>query len=113
MTTEDYLIISTHQYQSAVERLAEWKRTLGFRVGILYQNEWSANEIRNYIQQYDSLHSNLSYVLLVGGCSDVKPYNFVSNGITYASDHPYSCLDEDDFSDIYRGRLLLYLLLNL
>lgn len=107
LSTEDYLIISTSNYQSAVERLAEWKRTLGFRVGVLYQNEWSATNIRSYIQQYYTAHSNLSYVLFVGNLTDISSFEYYHNYELYVSDYQYSCIDNDDFSDIYRGRLLV------
>ncbi len=107
LTTEDYLIISTEEYQSAVERLAEWKRMLGFRVGVLYQNGWNADNIRSYIQQYDTEHSNLSYVLLVGDRTDIATYHYQHNYEWYSSDYQYSCIDNDDFSDIFRGRLLV------
>lgn len=107
LSTEDYLIISKSNYQPAVERLAEWKRTLGFRVGVLYQNGWSATSIRSYIQQYYSAHSNLSYVLFVGNLTDISSFEYYRNYERYVSDYQYSCIDNDDFSDIYRGRLLV------
>lgn len=109
LSTEDYLIITTSNYQSAVERLAEWKRTLGFRVGVLYQNGWNATNIRSYIQQYNSAHSNLCYVLFVGGHTDIPSFGYTHNNYEpYLSDYQYSCInDEDDFPDICWGRLLV------
>ena len=109
LTTEDYLIISTSNYQSAVERLAEWKRTLGFKVGVFYQNGLSATNIRSFIQNYN-IHSNLSYVLFVGSNTDVPSFEYQRNQPNqeaYVSDYQYSCIDNDDFPDIYRGRLLV------
>jgi len=108
LTTEDYLIISTTEYQSAVERFAEWKRMLGFKVGVLYQNGWSTTNIRSYIQQYDSTHSNLCYVLFVGDLSDISSFDIYNTTYGhYISDYHYSCIDNDNFSDIYQGRLLV------
>ena len=106
-TTEDYLIISTTEYQSAVERLAEWKRVLGFRVEVLYQDGWSADNLKSYIQQFDLEHSNLSYVLFVGGLTDVSSFEYNFNNYHYVSDYEYSCIDNDAYPDICRGRLLV------
>ena len=107
LTTEDYLIISTTKYQSAVERLAEWKRILGYRVEVLYQNNWSTNDIKAYIQQFNSEHNNFSYLLFVGGYTDITSYGYYYQNTPYISDYQYSCLDNDDFPDIYHGRLLV------
>ena len=107
LTTEDYLIISTTEYQSAVERFAEWKRMLGFKVEVLYQNGWSTTNIRSYIQQFDSTHSNLCYVLLVGDLSDISAVHHFSINGPYISDYSYSCIDNDNIPDIYQGRLLV------
>lgn len=107
LTTEDYLIVSTQQYSPAVERLAEWKRMLGFRVEVLYQNGWSANSIKAYIQHFDSLHSNFNYVLFLGGHNEVKSFKYGSSPY-YLSDNSYSCINGawNDIPEIYRGRLL-------
>jgi len=105
--TEDYLIITTEEYRLPVERLAEWKRMLGFRVTVLYQNGWSPENVKSYIQDFESLHSNLNYVLVVGGLNDVNSFSYSYNNTNYVSDYEYSCLDGDNFPDIYRGRLLV------
>lgn len=108
LMTEDYLIITTEKYRLAVERLAEWKRMLGFRVSVLYQNGWSPDCIRTYIRYFESVHPDLNYVLLIGGLNDVASFSYPNYPYSdYVSDYEYSCIDDDSFSDIYRGRLLV------
>lgn len=107
VTTEDYLIITTQKYQPAVERFAEWKRILGFRTEILYQNGWSTDSVRSYIRHFYSTHSNLNYVLFFGDLSAITSYQYAYDFNSYPSDYQYGCMDNDNFPDIFLGRLLV------
>lgn len=107
LSTEDYLIISTSNYQSAVERLAEWKRTLGFRVGVFYQNGLNTTNIRSFIQYYKYLCSNLSYILFVGNNTDIPSFEYNHKNKQYVSDYQYGCIENDSLPDVYQGRLLV------
>lgn len=107
LSTEDYLIISTSNYQSAVERLADWKRTLGFRVGVFYQNGLNTTNIRSFIQYYNYLYSNLSYILFVGNNTDIPSFEYNHKNKRYVSDYQYGCIENDSLPDVYQGRLLV------
>lgn len=109
--SQDYIIISSNKYSSAVYNFAKWKRDLGFNVKIALDDNWTSEKIKNKIQSlYNS--SNECYALIIGDHIDVpaisstfrptdtvEPFHF--------TDLYYGCLDgsDDYFSDIYIGRL--------
>ena len=109
--SQDYIIISTNKYSSAVNNFANWKRDLGFNVKIALDDSWTSEKLKNKIQSLYN-YSNECYALIIGDQIDVpaiystlrptdtvEPFHF--------TDLYYGCLDgsEDYFSDVYIGRL--------
>ena len=98
-----YLIITVPKYSEAANRLAEWKRTLGFDVQIVTQATWTTTQIKNTIQNaYNT--NNIEYVLILGGHSDV-PAQYSSLKISHYTDLYYGGQTTGYTPSIYRGRI--------
>ncbi len=114
----DFLIVTDDAYASNLGPYVDWKTQQGYHVSVKTLSEigTTATEIRNYIRaQYAQSHGQLAYVLLVGDADTNHPDN-VSYVPTFSitsadgseqdpTDHPYSLMDDDYFSDLYVGRL--------
>lgn len=103
--TKGYLIISLPKYAAAVNKLAEWKRTLGYDVTIQEKDSWSKDEVKSVIIEFYN-KGNLYYLLLFGDYEDIPSYlsNLYESHVT---DLWYGCMDgaNDITPDIYRGRI--------
>lgn len=126
-----YLIIAPQNLVTQAERLADWKRSIGFNARVVSVNECSNKTpeyfhtlIKNeYVETY-----NLRYVVLFGDGDVIHPYEgsyTVYHGgekKIYHSDFKFACLDdvayegewydddfvtedEDDMPDVYIGRI--------
>lgn len=100
-----YLIITTNTYLNALEPLIEWKITAGYDVHVRTTAEIgdTREEILAFIQEaYDTWPEPPLYLFLVGDVEDVPTWDVNAN----VSDHPYACLDGDDFlPDLLVGRI--------
>lgn len=96
-----YLIITVPKYAEAANRLAEWKRTLGFDVHILSKSTWTTTQIKDTIK---NAYSDIEYLLIIGGQSDVpaKSSNLTS---IHRTDLYYGCLTTGYTPSIFRGRI--------
>lgn len=98
----DYLIITTNEFSDAAQRLAEWKKHMGFNSHIVIDDTWSVEKVKSTVQdKYDTLE-NLEFLLLMGDFEDIPaPID------TSPTDLYYGCMEgpEDTYPDIYRGRL--------
>ena len=100
----NYLIVSTNQYAEAANRLAEWKRLMGFKVYVLLRDDWNSSLVDFYIREaYYGLPA-LYYVLIIGDHDDV-PAQQSSLIHPHVTDFYYGCIDNDETPDIYTGRL--------
>ncbi len=104
-----YLIITAPEYEEALAPLVDWKRRCGYDVHVATLDETGSTrqEIKAYIQgAYENWDLPPLYVLLVGdvgGTSGVVPTWSIQGNV---SDHPYACVDGDDFiADLFIGRL--------
>lgn len=111
--TRDYLIISTNKFADAVNKFAEWKKLLGFRVHTVLKDSWTgSDDIKSAIKNvYDNCNS-LYYLLIIGDHEDVPGQFSEINAddgdfSLHYTDWFYGCMDgeEDDLPDIYRGRI--------
>ncbi|UCG43339.1 MAG: hypothetical protein JSU73_01600, partial [candidate division WOR-3 bacterium] len=102
-----YLVIVPDDFYDQVLPLAEWKEQKGFRVWVRKTSETGnlRDEIRDYIQNaYETWEPVPSYVVLVGAVSKIPA--FITGGTPCVTDHPYACVDGDDFlADLFVGRL--------
>lgn len=103
---QDYLILSTSKYETAVNALAEWKKLCGFNVHIRIQDNWTETNVKKTIKSLYDSNPNLYYLLIIGDYEDV-PACMSSLITSHVTDFFYGCMDgESDYTpDIYRGRL--------
>lgn len=113
----DYLIITDDVYQPYLTDYVQWKTQQGYHVTVksISETGTSATEIREAIRtEYSASHGQLAYVLLVGDADNSHPENINSvpafyyasptTGDQNVTDHPYSLMDDDYFSDLFVGR---------
>ena len=110
--TRDYLIISVDKYAEAVDRFAEWKELLGFRVHKVLKGSWNSDAVKAEVEKAYAENPALYYLLIVGDHDDV-PGQYVEHHAddghfsVHYTDLYYGCMDGegDETPDIYRGRL--------
>ena len=113
---KDYLILSTPEFEEAVRRLADWKRTLGFGVHTRLRGDWTPERIKSAVKEVYRSAPSLYYLLIVGDHDDVPAEDmartiFNNKGYAfdyrYVTDYYYGCVDGegDVLADLYRGRL--------
>lgn len=69
--TRDYLIISVDKYAEAVDRFAEWKELLGFRVHKVLKGSWNSDAVKAEVEKAYAENPALYYLLIVGDHDDV------------------------------------------
>jgi hypothetical protein len=105
---KNYLIITVPELLDEVKRFAHWKNITGLKTDIISKKSWTSASIKDSIVEYAGSHPNLYYLLLVGdntqvpGIAGIGIYTQDRNIIT---DYEYSCIDGDDLSDVYLGRI--------
>ena len=113
---KDYLILSTPEFEEAVRRLADWKRTLGFGVHTRLRGDWTPERIKSAVKEVYRSAPSLYYLLIVGDHDDVPAEDMVRTIVNnkgyafdyrYVTDYYYGCVDGegDVLADLYRGRL--------
>ena len=102
LPNSQYLIITVPKYAEAANRLAEWKRTLGFDVHILSRSNWTTNKIRDTIR---NAYNNIEYLLIIGGQSNVPAKHSGLGGTPHVTDLYYGCLTTGYTPSIFRGRI--------
>lgn len=115
---QSYLIISTSKFKSAVDKLVEWKRTLGFTVHTSFNSGWTSEAIHAKVKELYEADENLRYLLIIGDEEDVPscpftvvtpPYlgNIGEPGYSKYSDNEYGCIDQigDHTQDVFVGRI--------
>lgn len=112
ISTPKYLIITVPQFSEAVNKLADWKRTLGYNVEIISHTAWDEDSVKKAVLASDSL-GTISYLLIFGDFGDV-PGKYVTRGVyttdgykTYQfyTDYYYGCIHQNTYPDIRRGRI--------
>ena len=105
------LIITIPDYLEAVNKLADWKRTLGFNVRVSCKSIWNETAVKDSIMSYTA--TPIHYLLIVGDNEDV-PGKVLSDSINtsegmrhynYVSDFYYGCVQQNSYPEIRRGRI--------
>ena len=113
---KDYLILSTPEFEEAVRRLADWKRTVGFGVHTRLRGDWTPERIKSAVKEVYRSAPSLYYLLIVGDHDDVPAEDMARTIVNnkgyafdyrYVTDYYYGCVDGegDVLADLYRGRL--------
>lgn len=113
---KDYLILSTPEFEEAVRRLADWKRTLGFGVHTRLRGDLTPERIKSAVKEVYRSAPSLYYLLIVGDHDDVPAEDMARTIVNnkgyafdyrYVTDYYYGCVDGegDVLADLYRGRL--------
>ena len=113
---KDYLILSTPEFEEAVRRLVDWKRTLGFGVHTRLRGDWTPERIKSAVKEVYRSAPSLYYLLIVGDHDDVPAEDMARTIVNnkgyafdyrYVTDYYYGCVDGegDVLADLYRGRL--------
>lgn len=113
LISRDYLIVSTSKYATAVSKISNWKKTLGYKVHTLVKEKWTGyEEVKDSILSIYNEFPSINYLLLIGDLEDVPSMfsELTVNGESrekHYTDYYYGCMSNDDnFSpDIFRGRL--------
>lgn len=102
-----YLIIVPDDFADIIQPLAAWKARLGMTVVVKRLSETGSTreQIRAFIANaWHSWSPPPSYVLLVGAVNKIPA--FTTGGTPSVTDHPYACVDGDDWlADLFVGRL--------
>ncbi len=87
-SVEDFFIIAKVGYENPVEKLAEWKRKLGFRVHVIYSNCWTPNLIRDTLNYKLQTCENPYYLLFIGN-NNIVPTEQHRMNTTHSSSFNY------------------------
>ena len=104
-----YLLITHPELLSVANRLADWKRTMGYTVEIKSRMDWNEDGIKTAIKKCYDESFNLYYVILIGDQNMVPPSTSrkPNKEDHFYTDIPYACLDgrDDYFPDLCIGRI--------
>lgn len=99
-----YLILSNTKYKKAVERFAEWKRTLGYDIRVSMSSHWTQQEVLDTARNICS-NEDIDYLLIIGSYNDV-PGQATNLRNNHGTDLYYGCTDTESYiPSVYRGRL--------
>ena len=70
-----FLIISIPEYSSAIKKLANWKKTIGFNVIERYRASWTSTSIQQVINETKDSGITIDYLLLIGNHSQVPAHS--------------------------------------
>jgi hypothetical protein len=105
---KNYLIITVPELLDEVKRFAHWKNITGLKTDIISKESWTSTSIKDSILEYAGSHPNLYYLLLVGDNTQVPGVDgigFYKEDPNIITDYEYSCIDGDNLSDVYLGRI--------
>lgn len=64
---KDYIIIADSTFITAAEKMADWKRQMGFKVELLASSSWTVNDITNAVHtRYNNWTVKPDYLLIIG-----------------------------------------------
>jgi hypothetical protein len=99
-----YLVITTNDYNNAIQPFVFWKKKKGFEVEVEVVDPGSSPDDIKDIIEADYEARNTEWVLLVGDDSDI-PIKSVEYPISSYSDYWYTLLTgEDDYPELAIGR---------
>ena len=98
-----YLILSNTKYKRAVERFAEWKRTLGYDIRLSMASHWTQPEVLDTVRNIYA-NENIDYLLIIGSYTNV-PGQASTLRNNHGTDLYYCNNDTTSYlPNVYRGR---------
>ncbi len=100
----DYIIVTIDEYFEAAEKLAAWKRQIGYKVEIVSKPVWTVAEVDEAIKtRYQNWTPKPDYFVIIGDQQDVPGQSMGS----HVTDLYYACMDggNDFWPDMARGRI--------
>lgn len=112
---EDMLIVTTPEFETAIETFIDWKRRDGYNCFVLSDDSWTPQFLKSEILSFAESHPDFTTLLIIGNIESVPAYGFDTPSFAkhqygtdyYYSDFYYACLDGDDdlVPDIDYGRI--------
>ena len=112
-TPKNYIIITHSEYIDEANRLANWKRQLGYSVEVISRLAWTAEEVKTAVHdRYDAWTPRPDYLLIIGDHTGNyavpgEIHQDPSDGDDFATDTYFVCMDgsSDHFPDMAKGRI--------
>ena len=111
-SSKNYIIITHQQFIDQANKLAEWKRQLGYSVEVVSQPDWSSTQVKDAIHsRYDAWTPKPDYFVIIG--DHTGPYavpgeiRLSPDNHNFATDLYYACMDgaSDYTPDMAHGRI--------
>lgn len=103
-SSKEYIIIAPTSYTDPANRLAEWKRQLGYTVDVCLKSSWTYDQVEDSVHyKYNNWTPKPDYVVILGSHNEV-PGKVIGS---YLSDLYITCMDGvgDYVPDMAKGRL--------
>ena len=108
---KDYIILTHAEFEASANKLATWKKQLGYTVEVLSREDWTS-ELVDFVlkERYNSWVPRPDYFVIIGDHDGEYPVPgkiMVDGSTSFASDNRYSCMDGmyDFEPDMARGRI--------
>ena len=109
---KNYIIITHSQYIAEANKIANWKRQMGYSVEVVTRSSWIASQIKDAIQtRYDAWTPKPDYFLIIGDHTGAYAVpgtiHSAPNNYTFATDLDFACMDgaTDWHPDMAHGRI--------
>lgn len=109
----DYILITHDSLLNSANKLADWKRQLGYTVDVVSSHSWTSDQIKAEIHsRYENWNPKPDYFLMLGDndadfAVPAEMHQAPDGSQYFASDLYYACMDgEDDYiPDMFKGRI--------
>ncbi|MBN1926948.1 MAG: hypothetical protein JW798_14040, partial [Prolixibacteraceae bacterium] len=113
LTSRNYIIITHSEYIDEANRLANWKRQLGWSVEVVSSPSWTAEEVKTAVHdRYAAWTPKPDYLLIIGDHTGDyavpgEIHQDPDYGDNFATDHYFVCMEgsSDYYADMAKGRI--------
>lgn len=106
---KDYIILTHDNYHAAADKLAKWKKMLGYSTEVLSSSSWTATKVKDSIHtRYANYSPKPDYFVIIGDQQDVPAeIHQAPDGTNFGTDLYYACMDgsTDYVPDMAHGRI--------
>ncbi|MBN8681132.1 MAG: T9SS type A sorting domain-containing protein [Chitinophagales bacterium] len=108
VVADKMLVLCADPLIETLQPLVEWKRQMGIHTTVVRMSEISGNDaasVYNFVKDYYT-NDPVSYLLIVGDESAIRPQVRLSGGTNYSCDNCFGYMEGDDhYVEILVGRL--------